>query len=87
MRAPLWIVGIGLICSAAPACAQTYDPNYPVCMQVIALNINYPDCSFVSMEQCKASASGRAGYCFVNPYFSNPYLAKRLRPRSRWRER
>jgi hypothetical protein len=78
MRVLLWIVGIGLICASAPAGAQTYDPNYPVCMQVIQLNVNYIDCSFVSMEQCKASVSGRAGYCFSNPYFG-----KRLRPRGR----
>jgi hypothetical protein len=78
MRALLWIVGIGLSCFAAPASAQAYDPNYPVCMQVITLNVNYPDCRFVSIEQCKASASGRAGYCFSNPYFG-----KRLRPLKR----
>jgi hypothetical protein len=83
MRALLWIAGIGLICCAAQTPAQTYDPNYPVCMEVITLNANYADCRFVSMEQCKASASGRAGYCFANPYFSNPYFGKRLRPRGR----
>jgi hypothetical protein len=76
MRALLWIVGIGLICATAPALAQTYDPNYPVCMQVITLNANYIDCRYVSLEQCKASVSGRAGYCLANPYFG-----KRLRPR------
>ena len=76
MRALLFIVAVGLICAAAPApaTAQTYDPNYPVCMQVIALNINYVDCRYISMEQCQASVSGRAGYCLRNPYFG-----KRLR--------
>jgi Protein of unknown function (DUF3551) len=83
MRALVCIVGIGLVCFAAPAFAQTYDPSYPVCMQVIAFNINYPDCRYVTMEQCKASASGRAGYCFANPYFANPYVGKRSRPRGR----
>jgi hypothetical protein len=80
MRILPWIIVMGLIGAAAPAAAQTYDPNYPVCMQVITLNANYPDCRFVSMEQCKASVSGRAGYCFSNPYFGT-----RLRPRGRWR--
>jgi Protein of unknown function (DUF3551) len=74
MRALLGIVAIGLICAAAPASAQTYDPNYPVCMQVIERDINYIDCRFVSMADCQASASGRAGYCMLNPYFG-----KRLR--------
>ena len=76
MRALCWIVGAGLICAGTPAPAQTYDPNYPVCMQVITLNANYIDCRYVSMEQCKASVSGRAGYCLSNPYF-----VKRLRRR------
>jgi Protein of unknown function (DUF3551) len=80
MRVSLWIVAMGPIFAAAPTTAQTYDPNYPVCMQVITLNANYPDCRFVSMAQCQASVSGRAGYCFSNPYF-----AKRLRPRGRRR--
>jgi hypothetical protein len=83
MRALLWIVGMGLVCATAPTVAQTFDPNYPVCMQVIALNMNYIDCRFVSTEQCKASVSGRAGYCFSNPYFANPHFGKRSRPRSR----
>jgi hypothetical protein len=78
MRILPWIVVTGVIGAATPAVAQTYDPNYPVCMQVITLNANYPDCRFVSMEQCKASVSGRAGYCLRNPYYE-----KRLRPQRR----
>jgi hypothetical protein len=74
MRALLFILALALICAATPAPGQSYDPNYPVCMQVITLNANYPDCRYVSMEQCTASVSGRAGYCFSNPYFG-----KRLR--------
>ena len=76
MRMVPWIVVTGVIGAAVPTTAQTYDPNYPVCMQVITLNANYPDCRYVSMAQCQASVSGRAGYCFSNPYF-----AKRLRSR------
>ena len=76
MRILPWIVATTLICTSASASAQTFDPNYPVCMHVIALNMNYFDCRFVSMPQCQASASGRAGYCLRNPYFGKP-----LRPR------
>jgi hypothetical protein len=68
MRPSLWIVGLGLIGAAAPARAQTYDPNYPVCMQVIQMNANYIECRYLSMAQCQESVSGRAGYCFPNPY-------------------
>jgi len=36
MRALPWtmLLGMGTILTAAPAQAQTYDPRYPVCMQV-----------------------------------------------------
>jgi hypothetical protein len=42
--APVWIVlGTGVACST-PAMAQTYDPNYPVCLQSYAHD-GYIDCS------------------------------------------
>lgn len=36
-------------------------------------NVNevYGDCSYDTLAQCKASASGRRAYCDVNPLFSN----------------
>jgi hypothetical protein len=77
MRVLSWIVAMGLIFAAAKAAAQTYDPGFPVCMQVITLNVNYPDCRFVSMEQCKSSVSGRAGYCLRNPYFGTRLRSRR----------
>jgi Protein of unknown function (DUF3551) len=79
MRLLLWtIFGIGTICTAAPAPAQTYDPNYPACIQISAREGGYIECNFVSMEQCRAAASGRAAYCIPNPYVP-------VRPR--WRRR
>ena len=31
----LWIIlALGAICTSAPVIAQTYDPNYPVCLQI-----------------------------------------------------
>jgi hypothetical protein len=68
MRALFLLVGLGWIGAATLARAQTYDPNYPVCMQVIQMNVNYVECRYVSMAQCRESVSGRAGYCFPNPY-------------------
>jgi Protein of unknown function (DUF3551) len=54
----------------APAQAQTYDPNYPVCLHVYG-PINYYECSYTSLGQCNASASGRAAQCVTNPYVAN----------------
>ncbi|MGX1105784.1 MULTISPECIES: DUF3551 domain-containing protein [Bradyrhizobium] len=61
-------LGAGL---AGPAAAQMYDPNYPVCMEVYEgrLTPEYVDCSFTSLPQCQATASGRSASCSVNPFY------------------
>ncbi len=58
------------VLSSGPAAAQTYDPAYPVCLQVYG-PINYIECRYGTLAQCAASASGRAAQCTVNPYFAN----------------
>jgi Protein of unknown function (DUF3551) len=55
----LLAVAIGL---AAPAMA---DQSFPVCLQSDGM-----DCSYTSIEQCKATASGRAAYCLANPLYA-----------------
>jgi len=68
-----WVVLAAAALTCPPAQAQTYDPNYPVCLQVYQGMIDfYYDCSYTSMAQCAASASGRAADCVVNPYYARP---------------
>jgi len=50
--------------------AQTHDPNYPVCLQTYAIGGGSIDCSFASLTQCAASASGRAAQRLNNAYFA-----------------
>ena len=58
---------------AAPAHAQAYDPRYPVCLQVYDDMVHFTtDCSFTTMAQCAATASGRYAQCVVNPYYAGP---------------
>jgi Protein of unknown function (DUF3551) len=64
------ILTIGAMLVASPPRAQTYDPNYPVCLQTYAIGGGSIDCSFTSLAQCAASASGRAAQCLNNPYFA-----------------
>src|SRR6266576_1426120 len=65
----LLLLALGTIGTTVPAQAQTYDPNYPVCLQVYQGMVDYYfDCSYTSMAQCAASASGRSAQCVVNPY-------------------
>ena len=55
----------------APGQAQTYDPSYPVCLQIYQGYVDYYfECRYQTMAQCAASASGRAAQCVVNPYYA-----------------
>jgi hypothetical protein len=65
-------VAIGLVLAATPGRAQTYDPAYPVCLQTWTTGGGSIDCSFTSMPQCAASASGRSAQCLTNPFFAGP---------------
>jgi len=74
MRIPLCIMMvIGTWLAASTAQAQTYDPRYPVCMHVFTGGPggggDFFDCSFMTLDQCRASASGRPASCDVNPYY------------------
>jgi hypothetical protein len=72
MRIPaLAILTIAAALTAPPALAQTYDPKYPVCLQVYQGFVDYYfECAYTSMPQCQMSASGRAASCVVNPYYT-----------------
>jgi hypothetical protein len=63
------ILAAGSLLAAAPIEAQTYDPNYPVCLQVFG-PVTYFECRYTSLPQCNMTASGRAALCVINPYFA-----------------
>jgi hypothetical protein len=69
--------------AATPARAQTYDPHYPYCLQIYDDMVHYSfECAYTSMEQCKASASGRNADCVINPY-APPKPPAKLAPRQK----
>lgn len=76
MRAlTLAIIAAATILAAGPARAQAYDPNYPVCMHLYGGLMGggeWIDCSYTSLPQCKATASGRPAMCEINPYYAGP---------------
>lgn len=82
MRVLVWTIlfGIAPIWTAAPAQAQTYDPNFPICLQTYGIGGNYIACGYTSMAQCKATASGRAAQCIINPFFSGGRAYRRRYP-------
>jgi hypothetical protein len=69
--------------ATAPVQAQTYDPAYPVCLQVYQGGIAnyYFECHYRTMGQCQASASGRAAQCVVNPYYGGARSKRQRQPR------
>jgi len=74
MRVLAWSV-LALTVMLVPAHAQTYDPRYPVCMKLYSGPIDggeWIDCSFTSLPQCRATASGRPAVCDLNPFFAPP---------------
>ena len=73
------VLATAMMLAAASAQAQTYDPNYPICLQTFGRVGNTISCGYTSMEQCRLSASGRAAQCIVNPYFAgaNPPRSRR----------
>ncbi len=74
-------LAIGIV-SIGPAGAQTYDPAYPVCLQVYG-PATYYECRYTSLPQCNASASGRSAQCVINPYFASPQEPAGYRRRAR----
>ena len=67
----LAILTIATVSAAPSARAQTYDPAYPVCLQIYQGYVDYYfECAYTSLAQCNASASGRAAQCIVNPYYA-----------------
>jgi hypothetical protein len=71
MRIPALAILIATVLTATPARAQTYDPNYPACLQTYGIGGGYIACGYTSLAQCAQSASGRAAQCIINPYFAS----------------
>jgi hypothetical protein len=76
MRRAAIVFLTGPLFAGASAHAQTYDPSYPVCMQIYG-PVGYFDCRYGSMQQCKYLAVGRSASCVENPYFVQKKPARR----------
>ena len=82
----LSLAGASVIMLTDPAQAQKYDPRFPVCMTVYSgpFGGEWTDCSYDTLPQCRASASGRAAMCSINPYFvTAPDVPPRVHRRHR----
>jgi hypothetical protein len=65
-RAWLALIATGALSVAMPAAAR----DLPYCIRGCDFGAGLGDCSFSSLAQCQATASGRDAYCAANPYFN-----------------
>ena len=77
----LMMLTFAAVVTAAPARAQTYDPRYPVCIEIYDSDGRRIQCGFDSLAQCAASASGMSAQCVTNPFFGGARTAAGPRPR------
>jgi Protein of unknown function (DUF3551) len=84
-RFVLTILTMGIALIAGHARAQTYDPAYPVCLYVVSFGATpYYRCSYVTMEQCRASANGQM--CSLNPFYAGATTSVRRNNRRNSRQ-
>ena len=65
-RTWLALVAAGAVSVAMPAAAL----DFPYCIKGCDFGAGAGDCSFSSLSQCQATASGRDASCAANPYFN-----------------
>ena len=81
-RAWLALMAAGAVSGATPAAAG----EFPYCIKGCDFGAGAGDCSFSSLAQCQATASGRDASCAANPYFNARADMQADRSRqSRWR--
>jgi hypothetical protein len=82
----LAVLAIVSVLTATPTLAQTYDPKYPVCLQIYqGIADFYFECAYTSLAQCNMSASGRSAQCIMNPYYAGAKASPGRRDRQRRR--
>jgi hypothetical protein len=65
-RAWLALMASGAVSVAMPAAAR----EFPYCIKGCDFGAGAGDCSFSTLAQCQATASGRDASCAANPYFN-----------------
>ena len=65
-KALLALMAAFAVSAAMPAAAR----EFPYCIKGCDFGAGGGDCSFSSLAQCQATASGRDAYCAANPYFN-----------------
>ncbi|WP_347338692.1 DUF3551 domain-containing protein [Bradyrhizobium guangzhouense] len=81
-KSVLTILTVSIALITGHAQAQTYDPAFPVCLYVVSFGTTpYYRCSYVTMDQCRATANGQM--CVLNPYYAGAPARESKRRHSR----
>jgi uncharacterized protein DUF3551 len=70
------ILTIGGLAAVGTAPAEAVGTRYPFCITGPE-QPGLSNCTFISYEQCQATASGRRLWCVENPYFVDESAAPR----------
>lgn len=68
-----------LSADVTPASAQ--NTTRPYCLRDGVMGRGNWDCSYYTMQQCRATASGAGGWCTENPWYEGPRRARRYQQR------
>jgi hypothetical protein len=78
----LAVLAMATVAAMPPARAQTYDPNYPVCLKVIeSFGGEHFECAYTSLAQCAQTALGLPAQCVVNPFYAGGPASPAVRDR------
>ena len=80
---PLAIMSFVTVLTSAPTMAQTFSPDYPVCLQTYRSGGSGIECGYTSLAQCAMTASGLSAQCIINPYFAKAQLPRKLHYKQR----
>jgi hypothetical protein len=66
-----------LTANVETASAQAANPHRPICLRDGVNGGGMWDCSYYTMDQCRAMASGNGGSCQPNPWYQGPAPRRR----------
>ena len=80
-----WLALMAACAVSAAAAMPAVARDFPYCIKGCDFGAGGGDCSFSSLAQCQATASGRDASCAANPYFNAKAEMQTDRSRQRGR--
>jgi Protein of unknown function (DUF3551) len=78
----LFVALAAIVATEQPSSAQ----NRRWCTERSVFSWGFPDCSYDTFEQCRASASGTGRYCTANPWYGSADSKAQRKPKASGRK-